>query len=277
MRCRHAKRTLGPLHGLPVAHKDLLETRGIRTTFGSPLYKDYIPTEDDLVVERMRRAGAITIGKTNTPEFGAGSQTFNTVFGATRNPYDLTKTCGGSSGGAAVALACGLVPVAERFRYRRFAAQSRRILQRGGLPAFDRPRTEPESGVRVVDAEHLGMPGAFGGRSGLRAEHDRGPGFPRRHSRSTNPENASPARSIAASKVCVSPGSRTLAVCRSTRVCATSWMGIARHSNRWDASSSKRSRTSRRPRSPFACCAHGIRRTLMRRDCASTQTLSRTR
>ena len=104
---------LGALHGLPVAHKDLLDTRGIRTTFGSPLYKDNIPTEDDIVVDRMRRAGAITIGKTNTPEFGAGSQTFNTVFGATRNPYDLTKTCGGSSGGAAVALACGLVPVAS--------------------------------------------------------------------------------------------------------------------------------------------------------------------
>ena len=104
--------TLGPLHGLPVAHKDLFETRGIRTTFGSPLYKDYIPTEDDIVVDRIRRAGAITIGKTNTPEFGSGSQTFNAVFGATHNPYDLTKTCGGSSGGAAVALACGLVPVA---------------------------------------------------------------------------------------------------------------------------------------------------------------------
>jgi len=107
------KEPLGPLHGLPVAHKDLMETRGIRTTFGSPLYRDFVPAEDDLVVERIRRAGAITIGKTNTPEFGAGSQTFNTVFGATRNPYDLTKTCGGSSGGAAVALACGLVPVAD--------------------------------------------------------------------------------------------------------------------------------------------------------------------
>src|SRR6476659_6046509 len=70
---------LGPLHGLPVAHKDLLDTRGIRTTFGSPLYKDNVPTEDDIVVERMSRAGAITIGKTNTPEFGAGSQTFNTI------------------------------------------------------------------------------------------------------------------------------------------------------------------------------------------------------
>src|SRR5215475_1123886 len=82
---------LGPLHGLPVAHKDLIETRGIRTTYGSPLFKDYIPVEDDLVVTRMRSAGAITIGKSNTPEFGAGSQTFNTVFGATRNPYNLTK------------------------------------------------------------------------------------------------------------------------------------------------------------------------------------------
>src|SRR5690348_10961927 len=107
------KQTLGPLHGLPVAHKDLFETRGIRTTFGSLLYKDYVPAEDDIVVERMRRAGAITIGKTNTPEFGAGSQTFNKVFGATHNPYDLTKTCGGSSGGAAVSLACGLAPVAS--------------------------------------------------------------------------------------------------------------------------------------------------------------------
>ena len=104
---------LGPLHGLPVAHKDLVETQGIRTTFGSPLFKDYVPREDDLIVQRMKRAGAITLGKTNTPEFGAGSQTFNTIFGATRNPYDTTKTCGGSSGGAAVALACGMIPIAD--------------------------------------------------------------------------------------------------------------------------------------------------------------------
>jgi amidase len=104
---------LGPLHGLPVAHKDLIETRGIRTTFGSPLFKDNVPTEDNIVVERMRLAGAIIVGKTNTPEFGAGSQTFNTIFGATHNPYDLSKTCGGSSGGAAVALACGMVPIAS--------------------------------------------------------------------------------------------------------------------------------------------------------------------
>ena len=103
----------GVLHGLPVAHKDLIDTAGIRTTKGSPFYRDTVPTHDAPIVTRWRAAGAITIGKTNTPELGAGSQTFNTLFGPTRNPYDLTKTCGGSSGGAAVALACGLVPVAD--------------------------------------------------------------------------------------------------------------------------------------------------------------------
>src|SRR5579863_5082891 len=104
---------LGPLHGLPVAHKDLIETAGIRTTFGSPIFKDNVPSTDAILVERIRNAGAITVGKSNTPEFGAGSQTFNPVFGVTKNPYDLTKTCGGSSGGAAVSLACGMVPIAD--------------------------------------------------------------------------------------------------------------------------------------------------------------------
>jgi amidase len=102
-----------PLYGLPVAHKDLVPTKGMRTTFGSPLYRDFIPDADALIVERLRGAGAITLGKTNTPEFGAGSQTFNAVFGPTRNPWDTSKTCGGSSGGAAVALACGMVPIAD--------------------------------------------------------------------------------------------------------------------------------------------------------------------
>ncbi|MCE2539655.1 MAG: amidase [Acidobacteria bacterium] len=104
---------LGPLHGLPVAHKDLTWTKGIRTTFGCRAFEHFVPDEDALIVERLRSAGAITIGKTNTPELGAGSQTFNAVFGATRNPYDTTKTCGGSSGGAAVALATGMLPIAD--------------------------------------------------------------------------------------------------------------------------------------------------------------------
>lgn len=103
----------GPLHGLPIAHKDLQETRGMRTTYGSPIYRDFIPDVNSLLVDRLQNAGALSIGKTNVPEFGAGSQTFNPVFGATRNPYDLTKTCGGSSGGAAVALACGMMPIAD--------------------------------------------------------------------------------------------------------------------------------------------------------------------
>jgi amidase len=104
---------LGPLHGLPVAVKDLHETSGMRTTFGSPIRKDYVPDFDCRVVQREKSAGAIVVGKTNVPEFGLGSQTFNRVFGPTRNPYDVTKTCGGSTGGGAVALACGMVPLAD--------------------------------------------------------------------------------------------------------------------------------------------------------------------
>ena len=103
----------GPLHGLPIAVKDLSLTRGIRTTFGSPIYRDFVPAQDELYVGRLKAAGAIVIGKTNTPEFGAGSQTFNAVFGATRNPYAAGRTCGGSSGGAAVAVACGMLPLAD--------------------------------------------------------------------------------------------------------------------------------------------------------------------
>ncbi|HVW85562.1 MAG TPA: amidase [Bryobacteraceae bacterium] len=104
---------LGPLHGLPVAHKDLQPVKGMRTTFGSRIFQDFIPEEDSLLVGRIRKAGAIAIGKTNTPEFGAGSQTYNDVFGTTLNPWDPAKTCGGSSGGAAVALATRMLALAD--------------------------------------------------------------------------------------------------------------------------------------------------------------------
>jgi amidase len=104
---------VGPLHGLVVAHKDLLPTRGMRTTFGSPLFKDFVPTEDAAVAARIRAAGAIRLGKTNVPEMGAGSHTFNPLFGPTRNPYDTDRSAGGSSGGAAAALASGLVSLAD--------------------------------------------------------------------------------------------------------------------------------------------------------------------
>jgi amidase len=106
-------KAIGTLHGLPYGVKDLHSTAGLLTTFGSALFRDYLPAEDELCVARAKQAGAIVVGKTNTPEFGAGSQTFNALFGATRNPYDTRLTCGGSSGGSAVALATGMVALAD--------------------------------------------------------------------------------------------------------------------------------------------------------------------
>jgi amidase len=105
--------TLGPLHGVPVSIKDLTPTRGIRTTWGSKIHEHHVPEEDGLVVERLKAAGAIVLGKTNTPEFGAGANTYNAVFGATRNPWNPALTCGGSTGGGAVALATGMGPLAQ--------------------------------------------------------------------------------------------------------------------------------------------------------------------
>ena len=103
----------GWLHGLPLAVKDLCRTKGLRTTWGSPLYADFVPDRDDLLAARMRAAGAIFIGKTNTPEWGHGSHSFNPVHGVTRNPYDLSRTAGGSSGGAGAGLAARMLPVAD--------------------------------------------------------------------------------------------------------------------------------------------------------------------
>lgn len=104
---------LGPLHGVPVVHKDLQDTAGVRTTYGSPLYAAHVPAASSPLVVRVAAAGAISLGKSNTPEFGAGSHTYNPVFGPTRNPWDPTRSAGGSSGGAAAALAAGMVPLAD--------------------------------------------------------------------------------------------------------------------------------------------------------------------
>src|SRR6056297_3181525 len=103
----------GPLAGLPIALKDLAPTKGLRTTMGSPLFADWIPREDGFLAERIKGAGAIVIGKTNTPEFGLGSHTFNEVFGATKNPWNPALTAGGSSGGGSVAAAMRMLPVAD--------------------------------------------------------------------------------------------------------------------------------------------------------------------
>ncbi len=104
---------VGPLAGVPVGIKDVTQVAGLRTTFGSPLYKDHVPAEDALVVQRLRSAGAIILGKTNTPEFAAGGNTWNDVFGRTRNPWDPSKSAGGSTGGGAVGLATGMIALAE--------------------------------------------------------------------------------------------------------------------------------------------------------------------
>ncbi len=104
---------VGPLHGLPLAVKDTNDTAGLRTTYGSPLFADHVPTSDSPLVARQRTAGALIVGKSNVPEFAAGSHTFNEVFGVTRNPFDLARSAGGSSGGSAAALACGMVALAD--------------------------------------------------------------------------------------------------------------------------------------------------------------------
>ena len=104
---------VGPLHGLPFAFKDTHDVAGWRTTYGSPLFADHVPDTDDLLVERVRQAGVVVLGRTNVPEFAAGSHTFNKVFGTTLNPVDPTRSAGGSSGGAACALASGMVPLAD--------------------------------------------------------------------------------------------------------------------------------------------------------------------
>ena len=133
----------GVLHGLPIAVKDLEDTAGMRTTYGSPLFASHVPDADSLLVERLRAAGAIVIGKTNTPEFGAGSQTFNAVFGATRNPWDLTRTPGGSSGGAAAAVASGMLPFADGSDLGAQRPQPRGVLQ---------PRRPAALAGRIPDA-----------------------------------------------------------------------------------------------------------------------------
>ena len=127
----------GWLHGIPMALKDLVAVKGLRSTYGSPLFADFVPAADDLVAARLRAAGAIFTGKTNTPEWGHGSHSFNPVHGVTRNPYDLSRSAGGSSGGAAAAVACGLlhaVPVTLGHRHRCIRLSARATLREVAVP-----------------------------------------------------------------------------------------------------------------------------------------------
>ena len=184
---------------------------------GSPIYKDHVPEHDGLIVERIKAAGAITIGKTNTPEFGAGSQTFNEVFGRTLNPYDPSKTCGGSSGGAAVALASRLVPIADGSDLGgslRNPASFCNVV--GFRPSPGRVPTWP-SELGWVAVFRRGADGAHGGGRGAAALGAwRGP-IRARPSPSTSPARAFAARSTAASPACGSRGAGTSAACPSTR------------------------------------------------------------
>src|SRR5699024_4966260 len=104
---------VGLLHGLPMTHKDTHRTRGMRTTMGSPVFTDYVPDQDDLIIARLRQAGVISTGKNNVPEFAAGPHTFNGVFGTTTNPYAPARSAGGSSGGLAAAVAARIQPLGD--------------------------------------------------------------------------------------------------------------------------------------------------------------------
>ena len=233
---------LGPLHGLPVAHKDLVDTAGIRTTRGSPFYRDNVPTRDALIVTRMRAAGAITCGKTNTPEFGAGSQTFNTVFGATRNPYDLTKTVrrqqrrrGGGARRAAWCRSPTAATRAARCAIRRRSATSSAF---GRRPAACRERR------LVVAAVGVGPDGAH--RRRRRAVPERRSRATIRAIRSPSPKTApaSARRSSATSRACASRGGKDSAAFRSSPRSAASWTPTGGRSRISAASSRRRSRIS---------------------------------
>ncbi len=164
---------LGPLHGLPTAFKDTEPAVGFPYTMGSTIFRSFRPTADSVLIERLRRAGVVPIGKTNVPEFGMGSHTYNAVYGTTRNPYDVSMSAGGSSGGAAAALAAGLLPIADGSDYggslRNPANFNNVVALRptvGLVPAA--PSTLPFVGYVVK-----GMLGPHGWRRGSRAERGR--------------------------------------------------------------------------------------------------------
>ena len=152
------RRAVGPLHGLPFAFKDTHAVAGWRTTYGSPLFADHVPDADELIVERIRAAGVVLIGRTNVPEFAAGSHTFNTVFGTTLNPVDPTRSAGGSSGGAACALASGHGAAGRRLRHGRLAAQPGVVLRRR------RAAARRSAGCRSGRATTSGRPRRSAGR-----------------------------------------------------------------------------------------------------------------
>jgi len=228
----------GPLHGLPVAHKDLHDTAGVRTTYGSVLFADHVPDHDALVVHRMSQAGAISLGKTNTPEFGAGSHTVNPVFGATRNPYDLTRSAGGSSGGAAAALAARMISLADGSDLGGSLRNPAGFCNVVGLrPSPGRVPSWPVTDV----ADVLGVEGPMGRTVtdvALLLSVLAGPDPGCRWPWTRPPRRSAPIRSRACwPGTCAGsgwPGAPTSA-CRSSRRCATCWRRPGRCSRTWAA------------------------------------------
>ncbi len=172
---------IGWLHGIPQAIKDVVPTAGIRTTWGSPVLREFVPAHDALMVQRMKAAGCIVIGKTNTPEFGLGSHTFNEVFGITRNAYDASKSAGGSSGGAAVALALRMLSVADGSDFMgslRNPAGWNNVF--GMRPSQGRVPSWPDPDVWVAASEYRGTDGK--NRAGCRDAARRAGGLRRARS-----------------------------------------------------------------------------------------------
>ena len=173
------KTALPPLHGIPVSIKDLTPTKGIRTTWGSKIFADHVPAEDAITVERLKRAGAIVVGKTNTPEFGAGGNTFNAVFGPTRNPVEprphLRRLERRRRGGARH----GHGAARPGLGHGRLAPHARRLLRRGRLPHEPRPRAPSSAGARLGHDQRDGADGAHGHRHRADAVGARRPGRPR--------------------------------------------------------------------------------------------------
>ena len=222
---------LPPLHGLPIAHKDLQDTAGVRTTYGSPSYRDHVPVADSLQVGRLREAGAIMLGKTNTPEWGAGSHTFNPVFGATRNPWDPSALRGRLERGRRDRAGLPHGAARRRQRPRRVAAQSRRA----GTACWDCAR-RPAS-CRAGRSRHRGY------RSPSRAQWRARPAISRscsprwrattRATRSRSTRSQTMERPSTAWTDAAWPGARRWAACRSIRPCATPWRARRRCWPRW--------------------------------------------
>lgn len=178
----------GPLHGLPIAVKDLVNVAGVVSTGGSPVFRDFVPKKDDLIAARLRAAGAILIGKTNVPEFGLGSHTFNPVYGATGNPYDPARTCGGSSGGAAVALATGMVALADgsdMMGSLRNPAAWNNVY--GFRPSWGRVPSEPEGDTFLHQLSTLGPMARSPGDLGVLLDVISGPDARQPHTMKTMP------------------------------------------------------------------------------------------